>query len=192
MAESSDPTAAAAAAGAGVGLSLEQLHARHGGRLTRALVRVSIGLHAVAGLTMVALLLWTVGDIVARSAFSRPFRGTVELTELAVVMLVYLGLARAESQDAHIAVDLFYVRLSERLQLVLRVVAGVVTLVVIAALTWRLQQFAGQLDTGGYTTMVWRLPLYPVAILGVLGAGAFGLAVLANTLVALRALVGRR
>lgn len=167
---------------------VEQLHEQHGGRFTAALRRVSTAMHLFAGATLVILLLWTVGDIVGRSFFSSPFRGTVELTEIAVVVLVYLGLAYAEFKDSHITVDLLFVRLGPRSQLAVRTFAGFVTIAVIALLTWRLFLFAGQLERGGYTTGVLRVPLYPVAYLGVLGSIAFGLAVLSNLIIAIRAL----
>lgn len=169
-----------------------RLQERHGGRIGRALRRVSGVLHGLAGVTMVLLLLWTVGDIIGRSFFSRPFPGTVELTELAVVVLVYLGLARAEHDDAHIAVDLLFVRLGAKGQLAVRVVAGLVSFLVVAVMTWRLALFAGQLQAGGFTTGVLRIPLYPVAIAGVVGATAFALAILSNVAVSARALVTDR
>lgn len=172
--------------------AIVRLHERHGGRVDRALRRVNGVLHTAAGVTMVLLLLWTVGDIIGRTFFSRPFPGTVELTELAVVVLVYLGLARAENDDAHITVDLLFVRLGERARLVVRVVAGLVSAGVVALLTWRLFVFAGQLQAGGFTTGVLRIPLYPVALIGVIGATAFGLAILANVAVSARALLRDR
>jgi TRAP-type transport system small permease protein len=188
------PDEAAAAGGPPVAAatSLADLQAEHGGVVYLWLRRINHVLHALAGITLVLLLAWTVADIVGRSAFSRPMRGTVELTELAVVVLVYLGLAHTESDDGHITVDLLFVRLKERGQLVLRAIAGCIGVIVIAAMTWRLYVFAGQLDAGNYTTGVLRIPLYPVAILGVVGAAAFGLAVLANLAVVVRAIVKAR
>jgi TRAP-type transport system small permease protein len=188
------PDEAAAAGGPPVAAatSLADLQAEHGGVVYLWLRRINHVLHALAGITLVLLLAWTVADIIGRSAFSRPMRGTVELTELAVVVLVYLGLAHTESDDGHITVDLLFVRLKERGQLVLRAIAGCIGVIVIAAMTWRLYVFAGQLDAGNYTTGVLRIPLYPVAILGVVGAAAFGLAVLANLAVVVRAIVKAR
>nr|WP_246220662.1 TRAP transporter small permease [Phytoactinopolyspora mesophila] len=140
---------------------------------------------------MVALLLWTVGDIVGRAVFSHPLRGTIEMTELAVVVLVYLGLALTEDRDRHITVDLLYVRLGATGQLVLRVFAGVVAFVVVSVMTWRLWQYAEQLDAGGFTTGILRIPLYPVALLAVLGSSAFALAILSKTILAVKALAER-
>jgi TRAP-type C4-dicarboxylate transport system permease small subunit len=151
--------------------------------------RVNAFLHGTAGVTLALLMLYTVGDILGRTFFSRPFPGTVELTELAVVVLVYLGLARAEDDDAHIAVDLLYVRLGERGQLLMRAFAGAATALVIAVMTWRLIVFAQQMHSGNYTTGVLRIPLYPVVLLGVFGSAAFALAALNNLTGTLRTLV---
>lgn len=193
MAESPDGTAGdRSGAGPPAEPTTEVLRERHGGRLTAALRRVNAVLHVLAGLTMVVLLLWTVTDIIGRAFFNQPLRGTIELTELAVVILVYLGLARTEDRDAHITVDLLYGRLGVTAQLALRVFAGVVAVVVVTAMTWRLWVFAGQLDAGNYTTGTLRLPLYPVALLGVVGSAAFALAILSNLALSVAAAVARR
>lgn len=184
-----------AASGIGPGAAatpLTELQDTYGGAAFQWLRRINHVLHGVAGLTLVALLAWTVVDIVGRAALSQPLRGTIELTELAVVVLVYLGLARTESDDAHITVDLLFVRLGRRGQLVLRAIAGAIGIAVIAVMTWRLSQFAGHLEAGGYETSRLRVPLHPVAWIGVAGAAAFGLTVLANVMVVLRALVKER
>jgi TRAP-type C4-dicarboxylate transport system permease small subunit len=188
-----DPGSAPAPPGAEpAGPTIEELQRRYGGRLVGWLQLVHLPLLIGAGVVMLGLLAWTVADIVARSVFNNPLSGTVELTELAVVAMVYLGLSYAESRDTHIAVDLLYVRLPVRAQLALRVFAGLVSLVVIAVMTWRLYVYAGQLDAGGYITGILQIPLYPVALLAVLGAATFGLAVLVNTAVSMRALLRRR
>jgi TRAP-type transport system small permease protein len=171
--------------------TVEELQERYGGPLVRWLGWVHTPLHVAAGVTMLALLAWTIADIVGRTFFTSPMRGTVELTELAVVVLVYLGLSYAESRDRHIAVDLLYVRLPVRARLAMRVFAGLFGVVVIAVMTWRLFLYAGQLDAGGYTTGILRIPLYPVALVAVLGAAVFLVAIIANTAVAFIALIRR-
>ncbi|HSK22964.1 MAG TPA: TRAP transporter small permease, partial [Egicoccus sp.] len=165
---------------------------RDGDPIGRWISRLNEVLHVAAILTLLGLLAWTVADIVGRSFFDRPMRGTVELTELAVVVLVYLGLARVESQDAHISVDLLYVRFGRRMQLGLRALALTLGVIVVGTMTWRLFDYAGQLAAGGYTTGILRLPLRPVALLGVAGAAMFGVTMAANLLLVLRALARGR
>jgi TRAP-type transport system small permease protein len=71
-------------------------------------------------------------------------------------------------------------------------IATLVAFVVVVAMTWRLWWFAGQLDAGGFTTGILRIPLYPVALMGVLGSAAFALAILSNLAIAALALVRGR
>lgn len=168
-------------------VTLQELQ-REGDRIGRWISRVNEVLHVAAILTLLGLLAWTVTDIVGRSFFDRPMRGTVELTELAVVVLVYLGLARVESQDAHISVDVLYVRFGRRMQLLLRALALTLGVIVVGTMTWRLFDYAGQLAAGGYTTGILRLPLRPVALLGVAGAAMFGVTMAANLFLVVRAL----
>jgi TRAP-type C4-dicarboxylate transport system permease small subunit len=192
MTDSPDTGTGAAPEGSGsapVGPTIEELQQRYGGPVFRWLRLVHTPLHVAAGVTIIALLAYTVADIIGRTFFASPMRGTVELTELAVVVLVYLGLSHAESRDAHIAVDLLYVKVGVRARLALRVFAGLVTVTVIAVMTWRLYVYAGQLDAGGFTTGILRVPLYPVALVATLGAATFGLAALANTVVSFLAMI---
>lgn len=172
-------------------VTLQELQ-REGDPVGRWIARANEVLHVAAIVTLLGLLAWTVTDIVGRSFFDQPMRGTVELTELAVVVLVYLGLARVESQDAHISVDLLYVRFGRRAQLLLRVLALTLGLLVVGTMTWRLYDYAGQLAAGGYTTGILRLPLRPVALLGVAGAAMFAVTMAANLFLVLRALLRRR
>ena len=183
------PGDAAPAASPAPSVTLQALRSERGDRVGEVVARCNSVLHFAACTTMVALLAWTVTDIVGRSAFNSPVRGTVEVTELAVVVLVYLGLARVESDDGHISVDLLYVRLGRRGQLVMRAVAGLIGVVIVAAMTWRLYVYAGTLEAGGFTTGILRIPLQPVALLAVAGAAAFALTMVTNLLLVVRALV---
>lgn len=174
------------------GPTIEELQRRYGGRLARWLRLVHTPLRIAAGAVLLVLLAWTVVDIVARSVFNNPLTGTVELTKLAMVPMVYLGLSYVESRDGHIAVDLLYLRLPVRARLALRVFAGLVSLAVIAFMTWQLHAYAGTLEANHNNSGVLRIPLYPAALLATLGAAIFGLAVLLNTAVSIRALVSMR
>jgi TRAP-type C4-dicarboxylate transport system permease small subunit len=145
-------------------------------------------MHYVAGAMLLALMLLTVIDVVGRSFFNTPFGGTVELTEMAMVVIVYLGFGHAQHEDDHVSVDIVYVNLRRRAQLVLTVFNGFFGVFVIGLLTWNLYQFAATLDGGGYTTAVLKIPQGPVALVGVGGAVMFVLALASTAVLALRAL----
>ncbi len=132
-------------------------------------------------------MLVTVTDVVGRRFLNSPFRGTVELTEMTMIVIIYLGFGHAEHEGDHISVDIVYTKLRRKAQLALTVFKGVFGVFMIGLLTWNLYQFAGILDGGGYTTAVWRIPQGPVALIGVVGAVMFVLALASTAVLALRA-----
>ncbi len=60
----------------------------------------------LAGLVLLALMLFTVLDVVMRYFFNAPFRGSLEATEFAMALIVFLSLSYCGWQGGHIAVDL--------------------------------------------------------------------------------------
>lgn len=55
---------------------------------------------------LLAMMLLTVLDVVLRAFFNRPIIGTVELIEIAMICVGYLGLAWCAMKGMHIKVDL--------------------------------------------------------------------------------------
>lgn len=133
-------------------------------------------LHWLAGATIVGLMLMTVVDIVGRRFFDAPFRGTVELTQLALVIIIYLGFAYAENHGDHVAVDIIYTRLRRGLQLIVTAVTSVFGIAMVALLAHRLFVYAGVLSGGGYTTPTRGISQAPFALIAVGGSVLFALA----------------
>jgi TRAP-type transport system small permease protein len=151
---------------------------------------VNKALHYVAGALIVAVMLFTVYNILGRWLFNTPFRGTVELTQLAMLAIVYLSFAYAQQQDDHISVDLLYQRFGARGRAVLDVIAAVLSVGILGLLAWRLYAYSGILQAGGRTTAARGIPLYPFAYVAIVGAVAFILALLASAVERIRQ--GRR
>lgn len=148
----------------------------------RSIRAVNRGLHYVAGALIAIMMLFTVYNILGRWLFSAPLSGTVELTQLSMVAIVYLGLAYAQHQDDHISVDLLYTRFGPRGRAVFDAIAAALSLVVLALITWRLYEYSLVLEVGGRTTAARRIPLYPLAYVAMLGTIAFVLALLATAI----------
>lgn len=171
----------------GVGAPADSAHGRGILDLVLAAIRrVNKTLHYLAGATIIVLMLAIVANVLGRQFFRSPVRGTVELTEMAMVVMVYLGFAYAEHQGDHISVDIAYNYLPRLIQNILSVVNGLFATVVIGLVAWRLSDFAGVLERGGYVTQILRLPQAPVAWIGVVGAIAYILAILSNVVIAIR------
>ncbi len=60
-----------------------------------------------AGWVLVALMVYTVLDVVLRYGFNKPFSGSLEITEFAMSVIVFLGIAYCGWLGGHVAVDIF-------------------------------------------------------------------------------------
>lgn len=148
--------------------------------------RINGLVHWVAGAAVTVLMLWTVADVIGRRFFNRPLRGTVELTELAMVVIIYLGFAYAENMGDHVSVDLLYSRLRRFAQLLVTFFASCCGILIVGLLTYHLAGYAQVLASGGRVTPTRNVPLGPIAWLGVTGAGLFAVALLDSAVVGVR------
>lgn len=141
-----------------------------------AVRRANVWLHYVAGALIVGVMLVTVYNILGRWLFGTPFRGTVELTELAMLGIVYLGLGYAQHRESHISVDLLYRRFRRPIRQTLDLFGAVLSVVVLGVMAWQLAVYAEVLSSGGRETAARELPLAPFAYVAVIGVLAYALA----------------
>ena len=62
-------------------------------------------LGVVASVILLAMMLLTVVDVVARYVFNRPLRGAFEVTELMLLVLIFAGLPLVSFSDEHATMD---------------------------------------------------------------------------------------
>jgi TRAP-type transport system small permease protein len=62
-------------------------------------------LGVAASAVLLAMMLLTVVDVVARYVFSRPIRGAFEITELMLLVLIFAGLPLVSFADEHAVMD---------------------------------------------------------------------------------------
>jgi len=134
-------------------------------------------MHYVAGVALVGMLLLTVADITGRSVFNDPVPGTVEVTSLVLVVVVFLGLAHSEDLGDHISVDLLYVRVGDRWKAVLDVFADLISVVVIALMAYQLYVFAWRQQETGAESPVLEWPVWPFVLIAAFGSALFALSI---------------
>jgi TRAP-type transport system small permease protein len=147
-------------------------------RVIELFERMTRGLHYVSGALIVALMLMTAANIIVRAVGGTLIPGTVELTEIAMVAIVFLGLAYAQVREDHIRVDLLYDRMRGRVRAVVGVFAALVSFVTVLVLTWRLFDYVGVLEASGRTTSSLSIPLFYVGYVAVAGSAIYALGVI--------------
>lgn len=154
--------------------------------IARTVRKINQFLHLLACLLLFSLMLLTVADVVSRWLMNQPFGWTVELTKLAMVLIVYLALGYAEHEGDHIAIDLVYTRLPQRVRRILLTVDSLAGVTVMAFIAWALVRYANVLDSGGYVTSVLGIPLRPVALVAAGGSLLFCVAMVVTLMKAAR------
>lgn len=116
----------------------------------------------IAELSLVALALLTLVDVLGRYVFKFPVRGSVELTEVLMVAVIFSGIVLATRAHGHVAVDLLATQLSPRalrLQQLFSHLAATVISVLLGAVSW--EQALSAAEFNDQTTML-GIPLAPV------------------------------
>src|SRR3954468_21749487 len=156
--------------------------------LARANRRIAIWLAWIAAFALTLIALVTFGDVVGRYFFHAPFAFTVELTQMAMAIIVYFGVGLVTHENAHISADVVTLRLPPQLRALLVLATNLLSLVFLAVVVWRLWWQAEFLRGKGDTTMVWTVPLWPIAIAVAAGSILFLTGLLLQLIAAWRAL----
>ena len=90
----------------------------------------------VAGAALAAMMLLTVADVLSRALANRPIRGTLEIVELLLACCFFLALPAVFLRDEHIIVDVIDGMAPRRVPLLKRI-AGLIGVVVLAAMAWQ-------------------------------------------------------
>jgi TRAP-type transport system small permease protein len=146
--------------------------------------RFSLGINRflthAASIALAVLMFLTVADVLGRYLFNRPVPGTFELTEMLMVLIVFMALGLAQHHNEHISLDLAYNHFPERLKAITDVFVGAVNFVVVVGITWQLYEYSLRMSEGNYTTAVLELPTHPFVILAIAGTAAYVLAIICD------------
>ncbi|MHA1566282.1 MAG: TRAP transporter small permease [Alphaproteobacteria bacterium] len=129
-----------------------------------------------AVLCLIAAMLVTVADVLLRRSVNLPIFGVVDMVQLAVVAAAYLSIPYAFMVDGHVSIGILADSLPTRFQLALRVLAALLTSLVVGGIGYYSAQRAiGQIETGdisqnlGIPMIFYWAPLVAGCALSVVG-----------------------
>lgn len=141
--------------------------------LTRTVGAVSDALAVLSAACAGILAVLITVDVAQRWVYGGSVHGLLEVAELLLVAVVFLGLARAETTGAHVRVTLATNRLPEPTRTRLR---GCSLLMVAAFTAWMATELTQQaieaVLTGEYRVGLLRFPLWPARTLVAAGVAA--------------------
>jgi TRAP-type C4-dicarboxylate transport system permease small subunit len=108
---------------------------------------------------LVGMTLLTCVDVVGRF-FGHPVFGSVELVGFMATLAVALALPYTHQVKGHIGVEIVVRLFSERIQTIIDLCTGILSLGLIGIITWRMLVYAGTMKKSGEVSMNLELPEY--------------------------------
>lgn len=131
----------------------------------RPLHATAQALVVIAGLLLIGIMFLTVADVIGRASADTSILGTVEISQLALVGIAYLGLAAAELDDRHVSVDLVEKNVSRSVRRVFAWIRTALFVVVGVILTWGLWiSLTSAMERGEVTNGILRLSTWPIKV----------------------------
>ncbi|WP_447928174.1 TRAP transporter small permease [Vreelandella sp. EE27] len=127
--------------------------------------KIASSLSMAAGLLLLAVILLTVSDVFSRNVFGASILGTVEISSLLLVTIAFLGLASAEIDGRHVAVNLIEAKLPLASRKVLIVVRTLLLVALFLIVAWGLfNVLLSAIDRQETTNGILRLPTWPAKL----------------------------
>jgi len=139
------------------------------------------GVHLLAGalgavsiLLILVMMVATVSDVISRLVVGRPIAGVIEMGEVLMVAIVFLGLAYTESKGAHVRMTLVIRKLPPRTAAVATMLGLALVLFVVAWMTIvtgerALTSFDSQETRFGLV----QIPVWPARVALAVGLAAY-------------------
>ena len=135
--------------------------------------RVTAWLACIAAVVLALLAAMTFCDVVARYFFNSPFSFTVEITEIAMGVMIFFGIGLVTHNNEHISVDFVTLRLSDWWRALIGLAMNVLAFGFLALMVWRLWLRMAVLLEKGDVSPIMLIPRWPTALLMTFGAVFF-------------------
>ena len=151
-------------------------------KLYSVIVKLSRHLGKLSAFLLFIWVFFITVDIILRFAFKTPIKGTVELTELWLSVIVFASFPLVQTQKAHVGVIMAVKALPERLSMAVYSIANLICSVTCALVTYAAAQQAIRSFKRNMITDVLRFSKYPLYRLEAVCMAVFCLLLLAETI----------
>ena len=124
--------------------------------------KISKFLNAIAGISLVFLMLLTIADVILRM-FKRPVVGTYELVAFAGAVVIGFSMPLTSFIRQHIFVDFFILKFSQKARNIFNTVTRGLVMALFLLVGWNMFKYARDLQKSGEVSLTLQLPFYPVA-----------------------------
>lgn len=108
------------------------------GAAQKGILTVSRYLTWVSGCTIFAMMFLVSADVWARYIMKQPIKGSIDIGEMMLVLIGFLGMAHTQVEKGHVRVEILISRLSSRSQAVLDTISSFFSAIIFALISWNL------------------------------------------------------
>lgn len=151
--------------------------------------RISLFGGYLSGVIIFILMVLVTVSVVSRYFFQHPLVFGEEYSGYLMVFCVYLGASYALREDAHVRVDVVIIRLTEKSQLILRVITSCLSVIYGGLLTWKTVELVIYYrETNAQAMSILETPTWIPAIIVPVGMAILTLQMIMDTAKAVRKL----
>lgn len=148
-------------------------------KLHRASTILNRGFAFVAGISLISMMLVTVGEMILR-IFGHPMPGTIEIIGWLAAVTTAFALGYTHIHRGHISISLFTDRLDSGPRALLRVLVSLVSFALFVLITWHVFRHAGVLKETGSLSETMKVIVYPWVYMTSLGCAGMAFALFVN------------
>ncbi|NMA91905.1 MAG: TRAP transporter small permease [Firmicutes bacterium] len=134
--------------------------------------------HYIGSVILAVMMFFTFADVAGRYFLKQPIKGSFEVTEYMLAILISFSIAYCGVKKGHIHVDVLTMRLPQRVQDILNSITQPLGFILIFLTTWHTVRFALSLHASGMSSTVLVIPKYPFVFIAAVGLGLYSLVLL--------------
>ncbi len=147
-------------------------------RFREVVTKICLFFDKIAAWGTAILMVLVVGNIILRISIKRPILGTYEYVGYLAALVIGLALAYCAIQNSHIEVRFLLERFPPKVQVVIDIVVGFISLIFLILSTWHTGKYAYSMILSGEVSPTTRTPFYPFVFLVAFSLLALSLVVL--------------
>jgi TRAP-type C4-dicarboxylate transport system permease small subunit len=141
---------------------------------------ISRCLNWVAGLSLIAIMVIVCINVIGRSVFGAPLKGTVDILSQMGVLVIACAIGYTQVVKGHISITLLLDRLPRPLSLFLNALVDILGVILFCIITWQSILYTKGVYEIGELTEVLRMPVMPFAAIVSLGSLALTLVLITD------------
>ena len=156
----------------------------------RIVAWILVKMKIVGAVCLVAMTFLTCADVVGR-AFGYPIFGSVEIVGFMATLAVGMALPYTHQVNGHIGVEIVVRLLSDRVQTLIEICTGILSLLLFIIVTWRMTVYARTMQESGEVSMNLELPEHLIVYVTAFCLFVFTLNILQSVIQNIRKLKAR-